>query len=421
MATGLFLVFALDVGLAADGFAIFHDGRFQIRFHPEFAFHPFHDDLDVLVAHAADQGFLGHGVAGDDDSRVFVHQAVQGVHDLIFLALLLRPDGTGVHGQRERDRREEDRVVLVAQRIARRRKLQFRRHANVTGRDFRHGNLRLAAHGKDVGHSFLFLPAGVVDRAVGLDGAREDTNKAQPSDEGIRRGLKDQGRHGSARVADFFLARGNIGHLEVVQDGRIGVVDDGIHRTAQADILGGAAADHRENDGLPDALDQALVDFFVADCLAVQIAHHAVVVRFHRGFHHLFMHVGGVFFVLIGNLDFIGTIAVFPIGFHGDTIDNAFKVLFFAQRQFQWQHFFAELAAQVVQDAVEVRIFPVHLVDQDDARQLRFFRQFPALLRPDLDAGRRTDDDQGAVHGAESPLDFRHEIGEARRIDKVDL
>ena len=172
---------------------------------------------------------------------------------------------------------------------------------------------------------------------------------------------------------------------------------------------------------LTDTLDQAFFDFFVGNGLPFEITHHALVVGFYGGFYHLFMHVFRISFQVIRNLDLIGTVAVLAIGFHLNAVDDAFKFIFFAQRQFQRQYFLAEFMAQVFQDAVEVRVFTVHLVYQQDAGQTGFFRQLPALLGTYLYASGGIDYDQSAVYSPESAFYFRNEIGEARGIDKVDL
>ena len=77
--------------------------------------------------------------------------------------------------------------------------------------------------------------------------------------------------------------------------------------------------------------------------------------------------------------------------------------------------------AQVFQDAVEVRVFTVHLVYQQDAGQAGFFRQLPALLGTNLYACGGVDDDQGAVYRPEGAFYFGYEVGEARGVDEVDL
>ena len=77
----------------------------------------------MLVAHTAYQHFLGHRVAAHDNGGIFVHETGQGVGNLVFFAFLLGKDRTGVHGQREGDGSEENRVGLIAEGIAGHREL----------------------------------------------------------------------------------------------------------------------------------------------------------------------------------------------------------------------------------------------------------------------------------------------------------
>ena len=123
VAAGLFLMFALYMGFAADGLTVFNLRRTQVGFHAEFPFHALHDDFDVLVAHTAYQHFLGYRVAAHNDGGVFVHEAAQGIGNLVFFPFLLGENSPGIHGQRESDRSKQNRVGLVAEGIAGYRKL----------------------------------------------------------------------------------------------------------------------------------------------------------------------------------------------------------------------------------------------------------------------------------------------------------
>ena len=77
--------------------------------------------------------------------------------------------------------------------------------------------------------------------------------------------------------------------------------------------------------------------------------------------------------------------------------------------------------AQVFQNAVEVRILTIHFVYQDNAGQMGFFRQLPALFGTYLYTCGSVDDNQSAVNSTESAFHFRYEIRKARRVNKVDL
>ena len=121
------------------------------------------------------------------------------------------------------------------------------------------------------------------------------------------------------------------------------------------------------------------------------------------------------------DLDFVGPVAVAPVGLLVEHVDDPAEIRFLAQRQFQRQDPFPDLGPEIVQDIVVISVFPIHFVHEDQPGQTCFFRQLPALFRPDLDPAGGADHDQHAVHRPEGPFHFRHEIRKPRGIDEVDL
>ena len=190
MAAGLFLVLAFNLSAATDGFTIFDNRSLQLSFHTKFTLHTLHDNFDVLVAHTADQGFLGYRVLSYDNGRILIHQASQSGHDLILVTLLLRINSSGVHRQRELDNGEFNLRVLIAQSIASSSVLQLSNNTDIACNNSLHGDLRLATHGEYVTNAFFLLTTRVVNHAVGFDGAGEYTEEAQTTYERVRGGLK---------------------------------------------------------------------------------------------------------------------------------------------------------------------------------------------------------------------------------------
>ena len=255
MAACLFLVLALHFSRTPDGLPIFHHGRFQHRIHAEFPFHPFHKDFQMLVPHAADQGFLRYRVPADDERGIFIHEFAQGRGNLVLVPLLLGRDGPTVHGQRVVDGCELHWRILVAQGIAGHGELQTGDDADIPCHDGFHGDLVLAPQGADVAHFFHFIPARVVHSAVRLDDAGEHPYEAHPAHEGIGRSLEHHSRHRGVGVTPHGFTVLQILYVVFVQDGRERVVHNGGQGPTQADVLEGTAAQHREDDALPDALD----------------------------------------------------------------------------------------------------------------------------------------------------------------------
>ncbi len=144
---------------------------------------------------------------------------------------------------------------------------------------------------------------------------------------------------------------------------------------------------------MADALDQAFHDVLVADGFALKIAHHAIIVSLNCSLYHFFMGGCSGFLVLVRNFYLIGAIAVGTIGLHFVKVDNALEAVLLAKRQLQWQHVLAKLTAQIIQYAVKISVFTVHLVDKNDARQACFLCQLPALLGAHLYAAGGTNHD----------------------------
>ena len=188
--TGLLFVLTFNLGATTNGFTIFDNRSLQLRFYTEFTLHTFHNNFDMLIAHAANQGFLGHRVLGYDDGGILIHQTGQSGHNLVLVTLLLRINSSGVHGQRELDNGEFNLGVLIAQSIASSSVLQLSNNTDIACYNLFHGDLGLAAHSEDVTNTLFLLTTRVVNHAVGFDGAGEYTEEAQTTYERVRGGLK---------------------------------------------------------------------------------------------------------------------------------------------------------------------------------------------------------------------------------------
>src|SRR5260370_1131357 len=93
VAAGLLFVASLDVGLAANGFAIRHLGRFQDYFGVVPLLHLRDYDFDVLLSRARDQEFFRLRVAEEAQHGIFFHQLVEADAELVLVRAALRLDG----------------------------------------------------------------------------------------------------------------------------------------------------------------------------------------------------------------------------------------------------------------------------------------------------------------------------------------
>ena len=117
-AAGLADVLAFRLRLLADGLAIGHLRLADIGLHVELAHHAVDDDLQVQLAHAADDGLSAVGIGVDLEGRIFLRQLAQRDAHLFLVALGLGLDRNRNHRRRELDGLQHDRVLLVADRVA---------------------------------------------------------------------------------------------------------------------------------------------------------------------------------------------------------------------------------------------------------------------------------------------------------------
>jgi hypothetical protein len=117
-------VLHLAVGRAGQRFLVGHLRAADARLDVELALQAVDDDLEVQLAHAGDDDLAGLLVGLDAERRVLGHQLPEADAELLLVGLRLRLDGERDDRLREVHRLEHDRVLLVADRVARRDALQ---------------------------------------------------------------------------------------------------------------------------------------------------------------------------------------------------------------------------------------------------------------------------------------------------------
>ena len=115
VAAGLLLVASLHVGLAANGLAVGHLGRFQNDFGVIALLQLRNDDFDVLLAGARDEKFLRLRIAEEAQHGIFFHQFVDARAQLVFIGAALGLDGKGDRRLRQFHARILNGRRLVAQ------------------------------------------------------------------------------------------------------------------------------------------------------------------------------------------------------------------------------------------------------------------------------------------------------------------
>ena len=95
----------------ADGFAVSNLRLADVGLDLEFAAHAVDQDVEVELAHAADDGLAGVFVEGDLEGRVLIGELLDGRGELLLVTLGLGLDGDRDHGLREAHGLEHDLVA----------------------------------------------------------------------------------------------------------------------------------------------------------------------------------------------------------------------------------------------------------------------------------------------------------------------
>jgi hypothetical protein len=151
----------------------------DVRLDVELAPQTVHDDLEVQFAHARNNRLSGFLIARYAEGWVFFGQALERKAQFVLILLGFRFDGDRDNRLGEGRRFEIDRVVRVAERVARPRFLQADGRHDVTRADIVR---RFAVHGVHVKYAREPLVAVLVhvhDVAAGLRHARIDADVKQ--------------------------------------------------------------------------------------------------------------------------------------------------------------------------------------------------------------------------------------------------
>ena len=186
---------ALDlVDALADGLAVRDLRTADIRVDLELAHHAVDEDLEVQLAHAGDDRLPGLLIGVHAERRIFLGQLAQRDAQLVLVGLRLRLDRDVDDGVRELHALEDDRLLVVAERVARARVLEPDRRADVAGAHLLDLLALVRVHLQQARHALALVLARVVDVRAGLQHARIHAEEGQPADERVGRDLERQRR-----------------------------------------------------------------------------------------------------------------------------------------------------------------------------------------------------------------------------------
>ena len=169
--------------------------------------------------------------------------------ELLLVALRLRLDRERDDRRRELDRLEHDRVVRVADGVARGHVLEAHRGGDVARPDLLDLLALVRVHLEEAADALALAPGGVEHGVARLHGPGVDADEGELADEGVGHDLEDEraeGRVVVGRPLEQLPRLRVVGHGGRDVERRGQVVHHGVEQRLDALVLEGGAADHRE-------------------------------------------------------------------------------------------------------------------------------------------------------------------------------
>ena len=303
-------------------------------------------------------------------------------------------------------RREDERLLLRGEGIARERLLELGDASDVARGDFGHGLHRLAEGGEDGAEALGRLARGVPVGAVALERARDDPKERQAP--GVRVGdrLEDERGGGAGRVGGQGLALPGL----VLGDGLEGVgrrqqIHDLVEELLDARLVVAARGEQDRRDlAVADRLREGGLHLLLGEVALGEERLHELVVALGDHLDERLVQGRGVLRELLGDgarrrlAGGVGQVAL-----HGHEVDDAAEGLLASDGRLEADAGAAELAGKLLHDAAAVRVLAVHPVDDHEAGEAELVAELPGFLRLDLDAGDGVHDEERGVRGACRP------------------
>ncbi len=438
-AAGLFRVLHLAVGGAGERLLVGHLRTADARLDVELALQPVDDDLQVQLAHASDDDLARLLVGLHAERRILGHQLAQAHAELLLVCLGLRLD-------RQRDDRlgevhgfEDDRLALVADRIAGGDGLQPHGGGNVARVDFLDLFPLVRVHLQQPAQPLRLLLGRVVDGRAGRHDARVDADEGELADERVGHDLESQ--RGERCAVGRLTLDDHLGPLIGVEpedrrniERRGQVVDHAVEQRLHSLVLERGSADDRHEGrlhlfslrvhGADDPIAQRPLDLLFGDLLPVQVLLEELVVRLADLLDELLTVLLRLGQQVGGDLldDVLGAHRLVLVAdrLHLDEVDHAGELVLAADRQLDRDRVPAKLGRDLLEGALEVRPDAVHLVDEADPGNAVLVGLTPHRLRLRLHAGNRVEHRDRAVEHAERPLHLGREVHVTGRVDDVD-
>ena len=156
--------------------------------------HTVHDDFQVQLAHAGDDGLTSFLIGVGLEGRVFFSQTQQRHGELFLTSLGLGLDGNADNGFREDHGLQHNGMILIAEGITGGGVLQADGRRNIARVDLFDLFAVIGVHLKDAAEALALALGGVENVGAGFTGTGVHAEERQLTDEGIRHDLEGQRR-----------------------------------------------------------------------------------------------------------------------------------------------------------------------------------------------------------------------------------
>ena len=424
-AAGLFFVAVFGFAAAFDGFAIGDFGFDEVEVDAEPGTEAGGDHLEVEFALAGDDGLMELGIDLVEEGLILLVERGEAGGDFVFLALGFEAESGVDIGFGVADFGEGDGVFGVAEGIAGVGVLEFDGGADIAGVEGFGADAVLAIEGVDLAEAFGDLAVAIVEILADVDRARIEPEKGELAELGFAHRFEHiKDRLGMVQGdADGIIVGIERFDFRAVDRGR-SIFGDEIHEPGDADVgFSRGAEDGDEGlvlDGLVDAgahfvfgkaalgeelLEQGIIGFGdVFDELGVELTDLGFVVA------------GGGFFGV-----FAGAIGLVSDDFIAHDVEDLVEAGAGIDGDGEGEGAFAEAGADLLEGSVEIGVFFIEAIDDDDLGDAVLGGVFPDLIGADADAVGSIDDDESEVSHPEGAEAFADEIEVTRGIDDIEF
>ena len=201
------------------------------------------------------------------------------------------------------------------------------------------------------------------------------------------------------------------------------ILDDRIQKFLDTFVPVSCSAANRNNRRLAGAFPEGCLQLLFRRSLILQEHHCQVLVQFADLFDHIItIHLCVILHVIrdVGNGDILTFFIVIDIGFHFEQVDNAFELIFLADRQLDRNCVLTQTGLDHIDGIVEVCAHDIHFVNECHTRDVVLVSLSPNIFRLWLNAAFCTENTYSSVEHSQRTLYFNCEINMSRSINDID-